>query len=227
MMTTPLINQIIRSKRRTLGLQINSQAQLIVRAPHRASMDDILRLVNGKLTWIQKHQTRLQFSLKDQAPPRSFSTGETFLVLGDPRPLTVLPATAQPLSSTETEFILDERCRPNAKAHFESWYRALALSLIPNRAATMSQQAGLSYSSLRISGAQTRWGSCSRRGRLNFSWRLAMAPLWVIDYVIAHELAHLVHHNHSHQFWAQVDKLFPNYKEARRWLRKNQAQMEL
>lgn len=226
-MTPHPIDQIIRSRRRTLGLQITSDAQLLVRAPLRASMESILRLVNDKLTWIRKHQTRLRLGLQGTSSQRSYVTGETFLVLGTPRPLRVISGATQPFSATPDEFILDESARSNACAHLEGWYRSTALSIIPERAAAFSKTVGLPYTSLRISGAQTRWGSCSRQGRLNFSWRLVMAPLWVIDYVIAHELAHLVHHNHSHRFWSKVGELFSRYKEARHWLKQNQALLKL
>src|SRR5258708_7263270 len=128
-----MIDQIVRSKRRTLALQITPEARLIVRAPHRASMDEILRMVNNHLAWIRKHQTRLR-SEKEE------------------RPLL-----------TEDE-----------RAQLENRTRAEALTMIPARAAALAQTAGLSYSSLRISDARTRWGSCSRQGRLNFSWRLAL-----------------------------------------------------
>jgi predicted metal-dependent hydrolase len=82
-------------------------------------------------------------------------------------------------------------------------------------------QYGLRYEKIRITSAQTRWGSCSPKGTLSFTWRLVMAPLEVIDYVVIHELAHLRVKNHSKTFWAEVESMLPDYTRHVAWLRKN------
>ena len=74
---------------------------------------------------------------------------------------------------------------------------------------------------IRITDAKTCLGSCGYRGTLNFCWRLVLAPLWVVDYVVAHELAHLVERNHSRKFWQKVETIFPDYKKAHEWLKTN------
>jgi predicted metal-dependent hydrolase len=74
---------------------------------------------------------------------------------------------------------------------------------------------------VRISSARTRWGSCSSRGSLSFTWRLVMAPVEVVDYVIVHELAHLRVHNHSPEFWKEVARLMPDYAQRKQWLKDN------
>jgi predicted metal-dependent hydrolase len=107
----------------------------------------------------------------------------------------------------------------------EHWYRAQAREILAERVALYSQRSGLRCTAVNITGARTRWGSCSRRGSLSFTWRLVKAPLWVVDYVVAHEIAHLAHHNHSSRFWATVGELYPEFKLARNWLRENQARL--
>jgi len=94
-----------------------------------------------------------------------------------------------------------------------------AQEIIPQRVRWYSKATGIRYRRVRISNARKRWGSCSAKGNLNFSWRLALAPLEVIDYVVVHELSHIVHGNHSQRFWALVNKFYPNYKACRKWLR--------
>jgi predicted metal-dependent hydrolase len=84
-----------------------------------------------------------------------------------------------------------------------------------------ASQYGFQYKKIGITSAQTRWGSCSANGSLNFSWRLILAPMEAVDYVVVHELVHTVHHNHSRRFWQKVGKIMPDYKERRKWLRKN------
>ena len=106
-------------------------------------------------------------------------------------------------------------------AVFEKWYRARALQVLSERVNLLAARFGFRYEKLRITSARTRWGSCSSRGTLSFVWRLVMAPLEVIDYVVIHELTHLKIKNHSAQFWAEVARLMPAYKSSRDWLKKN------
>jgi predicted metal-dependent hydrolase len=111
--------------------------------------------------------------------------------------------------------------RDSAAKVFELWYRQNARQILHERVKVYSQQHGFQYQSIRITSARTRWGSCSASRSLNFSWRLIMAPLEVVDYVVVHELVHTVVHNHSKRFWKKVERILPDYNERRKWLRKN------
>ena len=84
-----------------------------------------------------------------------------------------------------------------------------------------SEKHQLPYNGIRVSAAKTRWGSCGANNTLNFSWRLAMTPLLSIEYVVAHELAHIKHRNHSKAFWDFVAQIMPNYEQGRAWLKQN------
>jgi predicted metal-dependent hydrolase len=118
-------------------------------------------------------------------------------------------------------FHLSAKRQGQARQEFIKWYRQQARTMITPRVNTCSAQAGLQYRKIKISGALKRWGSCSRINNLNFSWRLIMAPLAIIDYVVAHEVAHLEHKNHSRNFWRKVAALDPDYKQHRKWLSQN------
>ena len=104
-------------------------------------------------------------------------------------------------------------------------YRALAQQWIPPRVEVLAGQTGLFPQSVRITGAKTRWGSCSGKNRLNFSWRLILAPPAAVDYVIFHELCHIRCHNHSGEFWALVESCFPDYRMARQQLQEVSRQL--
>ncbi|HBV98287.1 MAG: hypothetical protein JL50_19625 [Peptococcaceae bacterium BICA1-7] len=103
----------------------------------------------------------------------------------------------------------------------ERWYRAQARIIIEDRLWRINKEAGYKINRIFIKGQKTRWGSCSRLGNLNFNWRLAMAPVEIIDYIVIHELSHLEEMNHSANFWRLVEKLCPDYKKYRKWLREN------
>jgi predicted metal-dependent hydrolase len=115
---------------------------------------------------------------------------------------------------------------PNVKyadTYVTSWYKQQARKIISERVHLYARRAGLTFNSLNIGNvsATTRWGSCSSEKNLNFNWKLIMAPIQVIDYVVTHELAHLTELNHSRNFWETVRKMFPLYREYRTWLRRN------
>ncbi|MFC1568317.1 M48 family metallopeptidase [Candidatus Margulisiibacteriota bacterium] len=99
--------------------------------------------------------------------------------------------------------------------------RELAKKIIPQRVKYYSEMTGLKPACVRISSARKRWGSCGAKGTLNFAWRLVLAPPPVIDYVVVHELVHLVERDHSRRFWSRVGEVMPDYKVQRRWLRSN------
>jgi len=103
--------------------------------------------------------------------------------------------------------VLEQLLREHAKAFFAQ------------EAMRRAEQLGVTIHTIAVGNYRSQWGSCSRRGRLAFNWRLLLGPRWVAEYVVAHEVAHLVEHNHSRRYWAVVEQLYPDYKAARRWLR--------
>ena len=109
----------------------------------------------------------------------------------------------------------------NARDHLEYWYKQTALDYITQRVNHYCQITGLTYQSIRVNEARTRWGSCGYKNTLNFTWRLIMAPPRVVDYVVIHELMHLKQKNHSSKFWAEVYQMVPDYKQDERWLKNN------
>ncbi len=124
-----------------------------------------------------------------------------------------------PLVFQNGEFLLDARRRENARRYFTEWYKKEAARLIPERVKFYAGSAGLNVESVTISHGRQRLGSCAGRGRLNFSWRLILAPAQVIDYVAAHELAHIRERNHSSRFWKKVGEIYLDYRAAKKWIR--------
>lgn len=168
---------IIRSRRRTIGLHIGSDARLTVRAPLRASQRAIASVVTEKRAWIQAKLAMMRQRLSE-------------------RPAPIPP-----------KFVRE--------------YRKQALQIITSRVQHYAEHHEFAPQRVKVNGAQRRWGSCSHRGSLNFSYRLIFAPLSVIDYVVVHELAHLKHPNHSRHFWACVASMMPEFRIHHRWLKEH------
>lgn len=213
------IDQLIRTKRRTIGLEIAHDGRLIVRAPIRASNNFIESIISEKSEWISRKQT-LAKAKHEAVIPKQFINGEQFLYLGESYPLNLVDDPFIPLHFSKG-FYLSRHYQHKSHDLFITWYKKQALEHFNSRVNFFAAQAKLTYRSIKINGAKTLWGSCSPDGNLNFCWRLILAPLAVIDYVVAHELAHLVHGNHSKRFWRKVESILPSYQESRKWLKNN------
>jgi predicted metal-dependent hydrolase len=213
------VDQIIRSRRKTLSLEIAADARLVVRAPFNVKMDTIQNVLFKKRLWIQAKQKIAQ-KKRLEIQPKEFVGGESYLYLGKPHRLQIVKGKA-PLV-LQDRFYLSEAYLDNARQEFVRWYKEQALMKIEERVRWYAGVAGLEYKKITISDATRRWGSCSGKGNLRFNWRLVMAPLKVIDYVVVHELAHLQEKNHTRAFWTRVERILPGYKRYSAWLKDNQ-----
>jgi len=212
------VNQIVRSKRKTLALIVRPDGSLIVRAPLRTSEKSIRDFIESHAEWFEKKQAEARAVLPPA--PRQYVPGERFMYLGHAYPLEIVQGQRQPIQLDGT-FKLAESAQDKAAPAFERWYRAQARQILNERVSLFAGQYDFQYGKIGITSARTRWGSCSANGSLNFSWRLVLAPIEAVDYVVVHELVHTVFHNHSKRFWKKVETILPDYKERRKWLRKN------
>jgi len=220
----PVIDQLIRSKRKSIAFQITPEAQLVVRAPDCLPFEIIQQMVLSRQAWIVRKQNQAR-DTKQRIPKREYTDGEYLYYLGVPYRLTFVEGQGTPIIFDGKEFLFDVAYANSAKEKFVSWYRDAARLEIEFRAEKYSGLSGLKYHQLQITNAQKRWGSCGANGTLNFSWHLIMAPSEVIDYVVVHEIVHLEIKNHSKRFWKKVISLYPQYYECRRWLRQNEIQL--
>ncbi len=212
------IEEIVRSRRRTVALLITPDATLIVRAPLRAPLGYIQSLVRQKNDWIRRKLR--EASCRPKPRMKEFTEGEEFLYLGKIYKL-CLREGAGPEIELADRLYLSVSALPRAAAVISIWYKSEALKLIKNRCELYEKVTGCVPAAVKISEARQRWGSCSAGKTLHFSWRLIMAPLEIIDYLIVHELAHIGQLNHSKQYWHKVASVLPDYKNREKWLREN------
>lgn len=219
------VKQIIRTPRKTLAIEVHADGRVIVRAPLRTSRREIDLVVAAKEDWIRRKQADLARQALRVPKTKTFSEGESFPYLGDAYLLKLVEKQAQALELDGT-FNLRRSDLPRAGQVFEAWYKAQARRIFEARVAEISRLNGFHPNRLRLSSARTRWGSCSAKGSISLTWRLVMAPPSIIDYVIVHELVHLIEHNHSSRFWARVEAIVPDYRLRRKWLRANASKLE-
>lgn len=213
------IDRLVRTRRKTIALVIEPGGRLTVRAPLRLADAHIRQFVDAHTDWIVKNQAKARLSTPPT--PKQFTAGEIFLFLGKSYPLAIVPHQRPSLTLDQAAFRLAQSALPKAEAVFTHWYKQQALTVFTERVDALAKQFGFRYEKIRISSARTRWGSCSSKGTLSFTWRLVMAPPAVVDYVIVHELVHTKIRNHSKTFWARVGELMPAYKVNIRWLKQN------
>ena len=212
------------ARRRSIGLKVD-YAGLTVTAPPRTSQRSIHRAIVSQADWVLKKVD----VWRNNAPPKNeWRHGTLLPYLGDVIPLNivVLPRRGekswQDLAGLNLVFSaapLDDQI----KVKVCDWYRGEAKRYFPQRVAHLANVARISPPRFFLSNAHARWGSCTANGEIRLSWRLMKAPPYVIDYVAAHELAHLNHMDHSPRFWQRVSEIFPNYDLARTELRKYDA----
>jgi predicted metal-dependent hydrolase len=217
---TVFIDQIIRSRRKTIALEISADAKLIVRAPLFTSEKTINRLILRKKQWIKKKQEQARKRRKNIFPIK-FHEGDSFPFLGNGYPLHIIAWTDSPLEFDGKQFLLKESSARAAQKLFINWYRDQAIRIFMERISWYASISAVKPDSVKISNARKRWGSCSARGEIRLNWRLVMAPIEIIDYVVVHELIHIRERNHSKKFWNNVNKILPEYKKQRIWLREN------
>lgn len=218
------IDKLIRSKRRTIAIIIERDGGVTVRAPMRVSQAEITSFVREKSSWIIR--TREKLISISETPAKQYGDEETFLFLGSFFNLKLVKP-QRPSLKFDNVFTLSHTAQKRGAATFTRWYKQRAYDVISERVAHYAKKYNFAPKQVKITSAKTRWGSCSPNGTLNFTWRLVMAPLDVIDYVVVHELVHLRVKDHSSKFWKAVEAIYPEYKKQRKWLRENGEKLNL
>jgi predicted metal-dependent hydrolase len=218
------IEKIVRSHRRTIALVITPDAHLIVRAPFRVPAAVIDEMIREKSGWIRKKIAEMK--QRPRATIHRYEEGEIFSFLGRSYPLHFTEDGRGRIERTD-RLCVCHTLRPDVQRRLKAWYREEARKEIHARCMWFSLTTGYVPASIRISDARERWGSCTHKGGLNFSWRLIQAPLEIVDYVIVHELVHISQHDHSKKFWAKVKEILPDYERRRQWFRENERLLRI
>jgi len=223
--------QIDYRRRKTMAISINRHGTIRVAAPRGTAARLVHEWVRSKSGWIAGKLAEIQVA-QGQQVQRSYQTGESLPFLGQDYTLRLQPdsrASRPRISLAEGTLTLAMAdCSPTAvRQTLETWYRNAARRHIHQRLEHYQTRLGKRPGRIAIRDQQTRWGSCSAKGNLNFNWRVMMAPATIVDYLVVHELCHLVHLDHSPQFWNLVAAILPDYRERKEWLRKNGPGLQL
>jgi hypothetical protein len=209
-----LVRRSARARRILLHVDVYTGAVELV-LPRRTSLDEGLGFARSKGAWLQSR-------LKEIAPAVPFADGARFPLLGKEIRIRHVPRLFEEVWRENGSLVVAGTAT-RLQDSVESWLRAEAARAFAPIADEKADRLGTKYRRIIVRDPRTRWGSCSLNGDLAFSWRLVMAPKDVLEYVVAHEVAHLKVMNHSRRFWALVDKICDGVEDSRDWLRVNGA----
>lgn len=207
--TSVSLRRTARARRMTLRVS-RRDGTVTLTLPPRLPEAEALAFLEDRRDWLAR-------ALQGIEPPRLVAFGAAVPVEGRPLLLTPAPVRAPRIDG---ETLLLPRARP-AAVTAAAFLRTLAQARLAEASDRHARALGRRFTALALRDTRSRWGSCTHEGRLMYSWRLAMAPPEVLDYVAAHEVAHLAHMDHSPAFWGAVGRLFPGYERQRQWLRQH------
>jgi len=194
---------VVKTKRRTLCVQISPEKGLIIRAPRHLSEARIEGFLKEKESWIRKKLAQAK-NQQSTIPKYSFTEGELHPYLGE----MVLPPV-------------------HTRAKIIDWYKMKAEAYLNKRTNELKEvlaektHARLPLTKTKVRFYRSRWGTCSRDNTITYNWKIIMAPPEIIDYLVSHELSHILHKNHGRGFYATLSLLDPNYKAHQKWLKSN------
>lgn len=231
---TAIPYRILRGRRqKTVAITIDPQDGVLLRAPVATPVEKLDEIVHGKAIWILERLRKLR-DLPPPPSPRRFVSGETFLYLGRQYRLRVetldKPAGEVRLRSGWLVVGLpagtpEEKRAGVVRQRLVAWYRRHAAERFPERVEQWSERLALAPAGVLIRSQEKRWASCDPAGVLRFNWRVVQASLRLVDYVVVHELIHLVHPDHTSAYWAALGQALPDYEERRDALRKIGARL--
>ncbi len=215
--TTRISYAILRSsKRKTVSIAIDADRGVVVTAPKDTPIERLDRVVHAKAAWITERTRRIS-SLPPPPLSKEFVSGESFAYLGRGYRLKVQQGAEPSVRLARGWLVVSSH--DDVRAALIGWYRQHAAERLPERAAEWADKIGVPEPEVVVREQRKRWASCDKSGVLRVNWRIIQAPMRLVDYVVAHELVHLIHADHTAAFWRRLGRVMPDYEERRAKLR--------
>jgi predicted metal-dependent hydrolase len=208
-----LVFEVRRSPRRaTLGLTVDRGGELVIHAPESSNHDELTRWTRSKLLWVHRKLLDKTGALPRVRQPE-FVSGESFTYLGKSYRLKVIRGAVESLRFDGKKFLLNATAQSKATDHFRRWYIQTGRMWLRERVNLLSRKLGVAPARVDVRDLGYRWGSCGKNGVVYFNWKLLQLPVRIADYVIAHELAHLLERHHGDAFWRILDRSLPDWRD--------------
>lgn len=223
------IAKVIRTgRKKTASVRVH-QGEVSVVIPNGLPDTYLEELVTKKTRWIRE---KLELH-RDVSPfnPKEYVSGECFTYLGRNYRLKVVSGKSKSVKLKNGSLVVTlpdgSKSSDRVKNALTEWYRAHAKQKLKDKVERYAKIIGVTPSSVDVKTFKARWGSCCKRGVIQFNWKIIMAPNRIVDYVVVHELCHMKQHNHSSQFWKLVEKVIPEYVESKEWLKKHGGGLDI
>lgn len=222
--------EVIRTRRRKTAAIKVEEGRVSVVVPKFATTPQVEELVTKKTRWIRE---KLLLQRIHQAPkPKEYVSGECFTYLGRNYRLRVESGSSGSASLKNGRLVVHVPPSVQKRDHYirnalTQWYRTHADQKLREKVDRYAKIVGVHPTSVEIKTFKSQWGSCSVQGHVLFNWKIIIAPNWIVDYVVVHELCHLIEHNHSPQYWKCVERVFPDHRKCKDWLKENGRKLTL
>jgi len=222
---------LIRSERKTADIVIERTGEVIVRAPIGIDDARVRDAVADRALWVHRSLAEWE-DLNSSRRNRPFVQGQGFAYLGRSYRLKFVSDSGVPLRLKNGRWELSESFVANegeaaVRKAFRDFYISKGLQIFTERVTHFAPQVGVEAGPVVVKELGYHWASCGSGGALNFHWKTLMAPQTVVDYIVVHELCHMRHRDHSDAFWNEVDKVMPQYRSRKEWLRVNGAALDI
>lgn len=207
-------------RRRTLEITVDRDGELRLAAPEGAPDSAMREFVDQKRFWIYKKLAE-KAELRHEVPKKRYVNGEGFLYLGRSYRLKLVESQEEPLKLVNGRFQLKRELADAGRKHFIAWYTRRGQAWLHGKVTEHAPRLNVHSTEVRVQGLGYRWGSCGRNNRLYFHWKTILLPRPIAEYVVVHELVHLVHPHHTPTFWLQLERLLPDYERKKHWLAAN------
>lgn len=216
---------VVYSDRRTVGITVERDGSVVVRAPRGTPDEELQRVVLSKSRWISQKIQHPQKYRELHPPGKELVSGESMLYLGRSYRVEIVESPSEHIE-LDGRFLVPRSMGNRGRDEFRRWYvRAAEERLVP-RVMEWATKLGVEVARVQIADDRYRWGSCTPRGNVSVNWRLVKAPIAASDYVVVHELVHLIEANHGDRFWSVVRSQIPRVEVARAWLREHGQLLE-
>lgn len=226
---------IKRTERSYLGITVERDGTVTINAPLRADLKAIESFVSSKTIWIRQKLAYKSQTNREKVR-RDFVSGQGFLYLGKSYRLRLITngtgvvdqkGVSTPLRLHNGYFELLETEKGRAREYFIKWYKKQTEEQLRIRIPRYANRIGVEVKDFRVLDLGNRWASCGKKGTLNFSWRTVMAPIQVFDYILVHEMVHMVEKGHKKNFWRIVSRVISDYEENKTWLQEHGAELDI
>ena len=222
---------LIYRKRKTMSIEVETTGEVTVIAPVATSTDDVIEKVKSRAGWIVSKQYESKF-INDTKIKREAVSGESYMYLGRNYSLDIrVDENIDNISVKlfQGKFVVNTYIKDEdfIKKAMENWYREKTLAKVKERVSYYSSYFNNEVTTVKVKEQKKRWASCTSKNELLFNWRCVMAPVFVLDYIVVHEMCHMEYKNHSKDFWNRVYAVMPDYEVRKSWLKNNGIKMDI